>query len=290
MNLTNTTATFGLNSFAAPNNAATNGQVQVGPNIQTLRLTEVTKIHSFEVLLMGNGSELEIDVSDMDLGAGSTAWVAGTAQVETATAAGTVSAAGNLTITVTSAGMTGSPLAVSVPVLNGDTADVWAGKVRTALAANATIAERFTISGTSTAIVLTRKPLQTIEIAGESIPIQYDNDTTLNIATANGTAAGITEAATSANTTAGVETVGAYAPYLNERDVFGDDLALQEVAYLSVLNTSESLSVSVVEANGLIDCEFKENGGVCLFGSIIEDLTIGADGSPATATITIAGT
>lgn len=120
--------------------------------------------------------------------------VASTAQnqVETATAAGTITGSGDLSVTVTAAGMTGSPVVVAVPVINTDTASVWAGKVRTVLAANAQIAAFLSIGGTTTGIVATtRTPAA--------------NDGTLNIAIAAGTAANASlPLATSANTTAGV--------------------------------------------------------------------------------------
>lgn len=112
-------------------------------------------------------------------------------QVETATAAGTLSGtSGNVSVTVTAAGLAGSPLVLAVPTLTGDTASVWAGKVRTFLAANAAIAALFDVSGATTAIIITRK-------------VFAANDGTLNIALATGTATGVTPAATSANTTAG---------------------------------------------------------------------------------------
>jgi hypothetical protein len=69
---------------------------------------------------------------------------------------------------------------------------VWAGKVRTALAANSAISKRFTVGGTSDAIALTARRAAA-------------NDATLNIAIANGAPSpGITEDATSDKTTAGV--------------------------------------------------------------------------------------
>src|SRR5262245_17620243 len=115
----------------------------------------------------------------------------GTGQVETATAAGTITGSGNAAVVVTAAGMAGSPITVNVPVLNGDTAAQWADKVRIALAAHAVIGLFFNVSGTSTAIVLSA-----VQSAA--------NDATMNISLDNGTCTGITTAATSANTTAGV--------------------------------------------------------------------------------------
>ena len=113
------------------------------------------------------------------------------AQVETATAAGTITLAGDVSVTVTGDGIAGSPLVISVPVANTDTAATWAGKVRAALSGTSAITSLYTVGGTSTAIVLTRITPGV-------------NDGTLNIALANGTTTGVTAAPTSANTNGNV--------------------------------------------------------------------------------------
>lgn len=119
---------------------------------------------------------------------------AGTAQIETATAAGTLSgASGNVAVVITSAILTGSPLTVQVATTTGDTAAVWAGKVRTALGLVAAITDKFTVGGSTTTISLTVKAAYV-----------RANDATLNISLDNGTSTGVTTVATSANTTAGV--------------------------------------------------------------------------------------
>jgi len=121
---------------------------------------------------------------------------AGTAQVETATISETVEGvlvAGNATITVTSAGMTGSPKAISVAVATNDTSAQVATKVRTALAADSAVGGRFTVSGATDAVILTDKRIPHIA-----------NDATLNIASADDTCIGLVTTASSANTTAGV--------------------------------------------------------------------------------------
>ena len=116
----------------------------------------------------------------------------GTAQVETTTAVGTTTLAGNVTIVITSAILDSSPRTIQVPVLLGDTASVWAGKVRTALIQNGDVSSHYNVGGTGDSISLTaRKP--------------EANDSTLNIAISNGSPSpGITADATSDNTTAGV--------------------------------------------------------------------------------------
>lgn len=120
----------------------------------------------------------------------------GTYQVETATVVGTITTAGNATVVVTAAGMAGSPITLTVAVALSDTATLVAGKIRTAMNANAVIAAFFTIGGTGADIILTRTAVAA-------------NDATLNVSIDNGTSVGLTTAGTSANTTAGVATTPA---------------------------------------------------------------------------------
>lgn len=115
-----------------------------------------------------------------------------TPQVETATAVGTVTGSGNAAVVVTAAGMTGSPKTIPVAVLENDTASVVGGKIRTALAADVDVTALFAVSGTGANVVLTR-------LAPAA------NDATLNISIDNDTCTGLTTAATSTNTTAGVQ-------------------------------------------------------------------------------------
>lgn len=116
----------------------------------------------------------------------------GTAQVETATVVGAIIDAGNISVVVTAAGMTGSPKTIPVAVAALDDQDAIAGKIRTALAADTDVTALFDVTGATDKVVLTRKA-----------PFAA-NDATLNIATANDTATGLTPAASSADTTPGV--------------------------------------------------------------------------------------
>ena len=119
-------------------------------------------------------------------------------QSETFVPAGNVSTSGNLTVTVTSPLVTGSPLAVSVPVLSGDTPEVWAGKVRTALLAVPSITANYIVG----AITVVDKGISTTTFS-LTTKVNAANDTTLNIAVANGTAAGVTAVTTSTNAVLG---------------------------------------------------------------------------------------
>lgn len=177
---------YGLQITGTPTKTNVANDVLVGVGPTTSAITGTTKGYSTSVAI-GSAKTAQL------------AWYANswtletpTAQVETATAAGTIGTGGNATVVVTGARITGSPVTVSVAVVNGDTAETWAGKVRTALAANTAISSVYTVGGSTTAITLT-----------ETTPFNT-NDATLNISLDNGTCTGITTAATSANTTAGV--------------------------------------------------------------------------------------
>jgi phage tail sheath protein FI len=119
---------------------------------------------------------------------------AGTAQVITATVIGAITQNGNAAVIVAAAGLTGSPITLNVPVLNGDSAATVAGKIRAALAANANITARFAVSGAGASIVLTGL-------------VTAANDPTANVSIDNGTCAGLTPAPNSVITTPGVADV-----------------------------------------------------------------------------------
>jgi hypothetical protein len=209
MDISQTRAFSGLRMVATPTASLVSNDVTIGVPSTNVAIADVDTGYAVRGLIVGSSSDLVLDLADND-STGTTAWTAGVAQVETATAAGTITASGNATVVVTAAGMTGSPKTISVAVLNGDTAAVWAGKVRTALAADSAVSALFTVSGTSTAIVLTRKPTATYAVGSVSVPLYAANDSTLNISLDNGTCTGITTAASSANTTSGTLTAGVY--------------------------------------------------------------------------------
>ena len=115
-------------------------------------------------------------------------------QVETATVAETAPGtltAGNANVTVTAAGMTGSPKTVSVALALNDSEATVATKIRAALAADTDVNAFFTVSGSSTAVVLTARTAAA-------------NDATMNIAISDPSLLGLTPALTSADTTPGV--------------------------------------------------------------------------------------
>lgn len=216
-------AIFGLQGTATLAGDNLSGSIQAGVSQTNIRLTAATKLITFNAVIVGAASDLVIDLSDLD-NTGSTAWTAGTAQVETATAvaASGITANGNAEVIITGSGITGSPLTITVAVTTAlTTATLVAGALRTAVAATSAVTALYDVGGTGENITLSRKATSTYTVAGVSVPVYPANDATLNVATQNGTSTGITTAATSANTTAGVATAGTYLVRLNGNDLEG---------------------------------------------------------------------
>jgi hypothetical protein len=196
MTLSGTEVRFGLLATADPSAVNVSGSQTIGTSARALVYTDVPTVAYSMGMVIQDGDTLTLNLTTGAV----TGTVAGTNQVETATivAAAGATTAGNLNVTVTSALVTGSPLLVPVALLLTDnTASLVATKVRAALTATAAITAHYTVGGTGANYSLTA-----IEKAA--------NDATLNLAHANGTSAGITTAATSTNTTAGVGTSRAY--------------------------------------------------------------------------------
>jgi len=145
---------------------------------------ETDKVTLLAKTVTTNDGTLNIAI-DNDTCAGLTA-----AATSTNSVASSVTTTGNATVTITADGMTHSPKAISVAVLLNDSPAIVAGKIRAVLAADEDVTELFTVGGSGLNITLTKT-------------IPDANDTTLNIAIANGTCTGLTEDATSDNTVAG---------------------------------------------------------------------------------------
>lgn len=150
-----------------------------------------------DTALQENIDEVQDDLDTWDVIELSAAPVNGTAgrkQITTQTVIGTVATGGSMTLTVTAAGLTGSPLAISFNVDSGDIPSAVAAKAAAALEANVAVAAMFEVDNIGADFALTRK----VEVA---------NDGTLNLAIANGTATGVTPDATSTATQSGIATV-----------------------------------------------------------------------------------
>lgn len=268
MDITAARSNLGLSASAAVTSTGVSGSVEIGTFSNTVNLTECDVAYSVRAVIAAAG-EFIIFVVENETSS-STAFALGTAQVETATAVGTITLAGNATVTITAAGLTGSPKAISVAVANTDTAATWAGKVRTALAADAAVDALFTVGGATTAITLTRKVT--------SLGLLPGNDATLNIALANGTCTGITAAPTSANTTAGVASTGVIVSDGDGKDFEGVTIeAIATLKGMSIRCLSGEVDMTTSGETGTITAgetrAFSNNSGI---PSLLDEITFTA--------------
>lgn len=152
------------------------------------------------------------------------AGTAGVKQINTATVVGTIGAsgAGNATVVITAAGLTGSPLTIPVAVANNDTASAVAGKIVTALLATPVVAAFFAISASGAAITFTKK-------------VPSANDSTLNIAISNGTCTGLTAAPTSTLSQSGAVGTAIFKVLSDSGDNIAS-LPLTNIAFGTVFN------------------------------------------------------
>lgn len=153
----------------------------------------------------------------------------GTQQVETATitAAAGCTTSGNLTLTLTSAAVAGSPLTIEVPITTSahTTAALIAAACAKKINTLSAVTSKFTVEAVGATIVLTR-------IGG------YANDATLNLAITG--ELGVTAAASSANTTAGVAGVIIERVGGDGNDVYGKDLPTMSSIQKLVMAVDES--------------------------------------------------
>ncbi len=302
MDLTNARATFGLNAKATPVKSGSSGTIQIGDSNASISLTDATKIISFDAVIVGSSSNLIIDVSDLD-NTGSTAWTAGTQQVETNTvvAASGITTSGNATVTVTATGMAGTPKAISVPVTTAAhaTATLIAAALADGLNADTAFSALFIASNSGANLLAKSKPTSTYTVNGTSIPVYPADVADLNVAIANGTCAGITNDATSTSTTAGVATAGAYAPDLDGTDFEGEATSgLSSVDGVFIKNSPDSATSALLTRTGDLTTFPIGIGGffqtACATGIVsgADDLTITPDSNgddSCLVTVTIAG-
>lgn len=159
------------------------------------------------------------------------------AESVTATAVGTIGTAGNSTVTVSGTNMTTTVL--SVAVASTDTDVIWSGKVRTAIAANAYLSARFAITG-GTAITLTEKITNTSP--------RLSN---VNLALANGTCTGITNAPTSVRNSASVVGTGddVYYPSDFDHELFRIHVGEKQLRLGKTFSVDFSLVAAVFNSN-----------------------------------------
>lgn len=173
---------------------------------------EIAARTAADTALQTNIDEVQDDLDTWDvieLAAAPSNGTAGRKQITTQTVIGTVATGGSMTLTVTNAGLTGSPLAISFNVDAGDIPSAVAAKAVAALSGNAAVAARFEADNIGADFALTRL-------------VEAANDGTLNLAIANGTATGVTPDGTSTATQTGIAAVaGTVAQRVGQHAQFG---------------------------------------------------------------------
>ena len=268
MNIVSTRATYGLNTQATPIGPNTVGTIQIGANNANTSLSDSDVAYSIRAIAVGSGDVLELDLLENDT-TGSTAFVAGTAQVETATvtAGSGATSDGNLVVTVTASGMTGSPKAINVPLTTAEhtTAALIATQIAATLNADADYSAMFTATTSTADVITTRNATSSYTVPGGTLGIYAANDATLNVAIAAGL--GVSAASTSTNTTSGVASDGVKI-YGGGEDFEGEALdtivTLQSVFY-DVSNGTGTIAGDVddvIPYSSLMKCLISDSGGL----------------------------
>lgn len=244
--------------IAPPANLGASGALSLGRK-RLADLSEATLAYEARAQMHGAASS-DFAIEILSGSVSSTTYAA--YQRNTATVVGTASGSGTVRATITSAAVPGSPIIVNVAVTDGQTATTIAGLLRAAIAANAAISAAFKETGSGATIQLTRR-------------IYAANDATLNIAISQPTGTGITPAATSTNTTAGVAGTEIISPAYPGSDAFGIELpTITEIVscHISVTggdavmtDNEESTSLLIRDGGQITNPKYNISGQVLTF-------------------------
>jgi hypothetical protein len=271
----------GTSFTASPASSLTTGRVTVGTSAAQQSFATADIGYAISARLTTSSTTATLDVQT-GVCTGSAAFVAGVAQVETATviAAAGATSSGNCIVTVTGSTLTGSPLAVTIPLTtSANTAILVASALAAGLNANTAIAAKYSVTSSGADIVLTVKA----DANGNYLA----NDGTLNIAIPSGL--GITAAATSTDTTAGVASSGVQVLDGDGKDFEGLTLPSMARIYALEINvTSGSASASNGTQVFTLPCKIWNTSGIT--GSMLtSDLVITAASAGTNLTITALG-
>jgi hypothetical protein len=271
----------GTSFTASPASSLTTGRVTVGTSAAQQSFATADIGYAISARLTTSSTTATLDVQT-GVCTGSAAFVAGVAQVETATviAAAGATSSGNCIVTVTGSTLTGSPLAVTIPLTtSANTAILVASALASGLNANTAIADKYSVTSSGANIVLTVKA----DANGNYLA----NDGTLNIAIPSGL--GITAASTSTDTTAGVVSSGVQVLDGDGKDFEGVTLPSMARIYALEINvTSGSASASNGTQVLTLPCKIWNTSGIT--GTMLTaDLIITATSAGTNITITALG-
>jgi len=273
----------GSNCQGQATSALVSGIVQIGASQTAVQFPTADIGYAIGVEIVASGETATIDLQS-GVATGSAAYVAGTAQVETATvvAASGATSNGNCSLTFTSTATTGSPLTVVVPLTTAsNTATLVAAALAAGLAANTAIAAVWTVTSSGANIVITRK--------SDANGYKYANEANTNLAIPAGL--GITAAATSANTTAGVVSSGVRITDGDGKDFEGVTLLSMARLYSLEMNvTSGTATAEEVGSGELYNIPAKFWNTTGWTGTnLTDDLKITATAAATNLTVTVIG-
>jgi hypothetical protein len=271
----------GSNCQGQATSALVTGIVQIGASQAAVQFPTADIGYAIGVEIVASGGSVSIDLQS-GIATPSAAYVAGTAQVETATVVAPSGATSNgpCSLTFTSAAVVGSPLTVSVALTTAsNTATLVAAALAAGLAANAAIAAVWTVTSSAADIIMTRK--------SDANGYKYANEAGTNLAIPAGL--GITAAPTSANTTAGVVSSGVRVTDGDGKDFEGVTLVSMARLYSMEINiTSGSASAGNGTQVLTTPSKFWNSSGIT--GTLLTaDLTITSTANATNATVTVIG-
>ena len=271
----------GTSFTASPASSLTTGRVTVGTSAAQQSFATADIGYAISARLTTSSTTATLDVQT-GVCTGSAAFVAGVAQVETATvvAAAGATSSGNCIVTVTGSTLTGSPLAVTIPLTtSANTATLVASALAAGLNANTAIAAKYSVASSGADIILTVKA----DANGNYLA----DDGTLNIAIPGGL--GITAAPTSADTTAGVVSSGVQVLDGDGKDFEGVTLPSMARIYALEINVTSGSATATNETQVLpLPCKIWNTSGITV-SMLTADLVITATSAGTNLTITALG-
>ena len=271
----------GSNCQGQATSALVTGIVQIGASQTAVQFPTADIGYAIGYEIVASAGTVTLDLQS-GVATGSAAYVAGTAQVETATVVAASGAAsnGNCSLTFTSAAVTGSPLTVVVPLTTAsNSATLVAAALAAGLAANTAIAAVWTVTSSGADIIITRK--------SDANGYKYANESGTNLAIPGGL--GITAAATSADTTAGVVSSGVRITDGDGKDFEGVTLVSMARLYSLEINVTSG-SASAANGTQVLTTPSKFWNSSGNTGSLLTaDLVITATAAATNGTVTVIG-
>jgi hypothetical protein len=271
----------GSNCQGQATSALVTGIVQIGASQAAVQFTTANIGYAIGIEFVASGGTATIDLQS-GVATGSAAYVAGTAQVVTATvtAAAGCTSNGNCSLTFTSPAVTGSPVTVVVALTTAsNTATLVAAALAAGLAANTAIAAVWTVTSSGAAIIITRK--------SDANGYKYANETSTNLAIPSGL--GISAAPLSVISPTGVVSSGVRITDGDGKDFEGVTLVSMATLYsLEINNTSGSASAGNGTQVLTTPSKFWNSSGIT--GSLLTaDLVITSTAAGTNSTVTVLG-